>query len=210
MSEEHRIQNIDRYLAYCKHDKLTAKSTVFSTGDVSNSLFYILSGTVTVIKKDSTGRELIIAYLSQGDFFGELGIYSQEGSIRNTSVITRTACEIGEMRYDRFLELVRIYPSIMHEVDSQLAKRLETMTQRVFDAVTFNTPERVIRCLQELCKLPEAHQNEKGVQIKISRTEIAKIVGCTRESVGRILAELHENETIYSKGHTIVVYGAKK
>ena len=72
MQEKQPLQNIERYLAYSKRWELGPKSTVFNDGDASNSLFYIVSGTVTVLKKDEKGREMIVGYLFAGDFFGEL------------------------------------------------------------------------------------------------------------------------------------------
>jgi len=201
--------NIDRYIAYCNNIEHSSKKIVYEEGDESNTLFYIISGSVTVLKRDSTGKEVIIDYLSEGDFFGELGIYSEKGLIRNNNVITKTATVLGEMRYDRFLELARIYPSVLKELDSQMAERLESMSQRVMSLALHDAPERVLNCLHQLCKLPDAKQVEKGVQIKISRMEISKIVGCTRESVGRILQDIEAKGLVSSKGHTFVIHPQK-
>ena len=182
---------------------------MFKEGEASDSLFYIISGSVTVLKRDHNDKEVVIDYLSAGDFFGELGIYSDKGFYRNNDVITKTGTLLGEMRYDRFLELARIYPSILKELDSQMAERLETMSQRVLSLALHDAPERVLNCLYELCKLPDAIQVEGGTQIKISRMEISKIVGCTRESVGRILQDIESRGLVSSKGHTFVIYSDK-
>ena len=210
MSSKHSIPNIERYLAYSKQVKLPAKARVFSKGDDSDSLFYVISGTLSVLAEDHSGREMIIAYLTEGDFFGELGIYDASESIRSAAVVVRTKCELGEMSYKRFLELARIYPSVMQALDSQVAARLKTTTQRVLDLASLTAPARIANCLLDLCKLPDAEQLEDGVKIKISRQDVARIVGCSRELAGKILQDMVDAGTIYSKGMTFIIFGAKK
>ena len=107
------IEYIDRYLAYCETRSVPAKTVVIETGEVSDSLFYILEGTLTVSVTDESGREMILAYLSEGEFFGELGVYDDGQQQRSASVRTRTDCVIGKMDYQRFHELAKIYPSLM-------------------------------------------------------------------------------------------------
>lgn len=108
MSINKQILNIDRYLAYCKHSKIPAKGTVYNAEDTTGSIFYIVTGTVVLMMEDRSGKEMIIDYLSAGSFFGSLGIYDEAATSRGERVVARVDCELGEMQYDRFLELVRI------------------------------------------------------------------------------------------------------
>ncbi|NOP02832.1 helix-turn-helix domain-containing protein, partial [Klebsiella pneumoniae] len=68
---------------------------------------------------------------------------------------------------------------------------------------------RVARCLRELCKQPDAMTHPDGMQIKITRQEIGRIVGCSREMVGRVLKDLEERSLVQVKGKTMVVYGTR-
>lgn len=210
MSTDTLIPNIDRYLAYCKHLKVNAKGTIFQPADAAESIFYIVEGTVVIMMEDRNGREMIIGYSSAGNFLGELGVYTTGLSYRDCRVVAKTDCKLGELPYDRFLELVRIYPSIMQGLDAQIVRQLKETTHRVLDLASLDTPDRVTRCLLDLCKLPQAKQLENGVQIKVSRQEISQIVGCTRESVGRIIQKMNETGEVQSKGMTMLVYGAVK
>ena len=63
--------------------------------------------------------------------------------------------------------------------------------------------------LLELCKQPDAMTHPDGMQIKITRQEIGRIVGCSREMVGRVLKSLEEQGLIEVKGKTMVVYGTR-
>ena len=64
------IPNLDHFLAHCHRRKYPAKSTIIYAGDESDALYYILNGSVTVMIEDDDGREMIMAYLNEGDFFG--------------------------------------------------------------------------------------------------------------------------------------------
>jgi len=203
------IEYIDRYLA-CETRSFPAKTVVIETGEVSDSLFYILEGTLTVSVTDESGREMILAYLSDGEFFGELGVYDDGQQQRSASVRTRTDCVIGKMDYQRFHELAKIYPSLMKPLDSQVASRLRTTTKKVLDLAFLDVTGRVASCLLDLCKLPEAVEVEDGVQLKISRQEIARIVGCSREMAGRILKDMQDMGLIHAQGMTVVLLGATK
>jgi CRP/FNR family cyclic AMP-dependent transcriptional regulator len=67
----------------------------------------------------------------------------------------------------------------------------------------------VSRTLLDLCQEPDALSHPQGTQIRISRQEISRIVGCSREMVGRVLKQLEEAGKISVKGKTIVVFGTR-
>ena len=209
-SEKRLIPNIDRYLSYCEVKNYPAKTAIISAGDAGDTLYYIIKGTITVLVEDDNGREIILAYLSEGDFFGELGIYSEDKQARSACVRARTDCEVGELSYKRFHELAKIYPSLMQALDSQVADRLRMTTRKVLDLAFLDVTGRVASCLLDLCRLAEAIEVDDGVQIKVSRQEIARIVGCSREMAGRIMKDMQDMGLIEAQGMTVVVFGASK
>ncbi len=68
---------------------------------------------------------------------------------------------------------------------------------------------RIARTLLELCDEPDAMTHPDGMQIRITRQEIGRIVGCSREMAGRVLKNMEEQGLIHVKGKTIVVYGTR-
>ncbi len=80
----------------------------------------------------------------------------------------------------------------------------------MLDLAFLEVTGRVASCLLDLCKLPEAVEVEDGVQLKISRQEIARIVGCSREMAGRILKDMQDMGLIHAQGMTVVLLGATK
>ena len=64
---------IEKFLAACHIRRFGAKAAVIRQGDPSRDLFYVVKGSVTVLLEETEGRELVLAYLNPGEFFGELG-----------------------------------------------------------------------------------------------------------------------------------------
>ena len=202
------ITNLDNFLRYCRRTHYKAKSTVLSEGDNSNSLFYIVSGSVTVLLEDSDGREIIVTYLNKGDFFGELGYFHPEVE-RSAYIRCKTSCEIAEISYNRFDEIRDDFPEILFTLGSQLATRLRQTTRKVGDLAFLDVTGRVASTLLDLCKQPDAMTHPDGMQIKITRQDIGRIVGCSREMAGRVLKTLEEQGLVSVSGKTMVVFGTR-
>lgn len=202
------IPNLDRFLANCHRRKYPAKSTIIYAGDESDALYYILKGSVTVMIEDDDGREMIMAYLNAGDFFGEMGLFEAEPS-RSAWVKAKTECEVAEVSYAKFRQLTREDAEILFAVSAQLAGRLRATTRKVGDLAFLDVTGRVAGTLLDLCKQPDAMTHPDGMQIKVTRQEIGRIVGCSREMVGRVLKNLEEQGLVSVKGKTMVVYGTR-
>lgn len=199
------IKNVDNFLPHCHRRNFKAKSTIIYTGDKGESLYYIVSGSAAVVVEDEDGHEMIVAYLNRGDFFGEMALFEQEES-RSAWVRAKTACEVAEISYSRFTSLIEKQPDLMFSVATQMARRLRNTTQKVRDLAFLDVTGRIARTLLDLSKQPDAMTHPEGTQIKITRQEIARIVGCTREVAGKVLKTLEEQGLISAKGQTIVIF----
>ena len=206
-----KIKNLDKLLMHCQRRRYTAKSNIICAGDRSETLFFIIKGSVTILIEDDDGREMIISYLNAGDFFGELGLFEQAGQeqARSAWVRAKIECEVAEISYEKFRELSLQDPDILYVLSGQIAQRLRNTTRKVGDLAFFDVTGRVARCLLELCKQPDAMTHPDGMQIKVTRQEIGRIVGCSREMVGRVLKDLEERNLVDVKGKTMVVFGTR-
>ena len=171
-------------------------------------LYFILDGSVSVLIEDEEGHEIVLAYLNKGDFFGEMGLFDEQIS-RSAWVRARTACEVAEISYAKFRQLYQEHPQILVAMLSQMSERLRNTSRKVSDLAFMDVTGRVARTLLDLCKQPDAMTHPDGMQIRITRQEIGRIVGCSREMVGRVLKSMEESGLIYVKGKTIVVYGTR-
>ncbi|MBP8202599.1 cAMP-activated global transcriptional regulator CRP [Pseudomonas sp. TMP9] len=206
-----KIKNLDKLLAHCHRRRYTAKSTIIYAGDRCETLFFIVKGSVTILIEDDDGKEMIIAYLNAGDFFGEMGLFEKDGTEKERSawVRAKTECEVAELSYAKFRELTQQDPDILYALGSQMAERLRNTTRKVGDLAFLDVTGRVARTLLDLCKQPDAMTHPDGMQIKITRQEIGRIVGCSREMVGRVLKALEEQGLVNVKGKTMVVFGTR-
>ena len=202
------IPKIDEFLNHCHRRRYPAKSTIIYAGDNSDSLYYIISGSVTVLIEDDEGREMIVAYLNEGDFFGEMGLFDEQDS-RSAWVRARTQCEVAQISYDKLRTLSRELPEILYAMLQQLALRLRNTSRKVGDLAFMDVSGRVARVLLDVCKQPDAMTHPDGMQIRITRQELGRIAGCSREMVGRVLKNLEEENLISVAGKTIVVFGAR-
>lgn len=203
------IKDLDNFLAHCHRRRYPAKSTLIYAGDKSESLYYIVKGSVTVIIEDDEGREMIVAYLNDGDFFGEMGVFEQQDDSRSAWIRTKVECEVAEINYAKFHELSELHPEYLYALGAQMARRLRNTTRKVGDLAFLDVTGRVAGTLLELSKEPDAMTHPDGMQIKITRQEIGRIVGCSREMVGRVLKTLEEQGLVDVKGKTMVVYGTR-
>ncbi|GAB2190209.1 cAMP-activated global transcriptional regulator CRP [Sessilibacter sp. MAH2] len=202
------INNVEQFLSHCHRRRYPAKSTLIYAGDKSDSLYYIIQGSVTVVIEDDEGHEMIVAYLNDGDFFGEMGLFDQHDS-RSAWVRAKTECEVAEISYAKFQELTASHPEFLFALGTQMAKRLRNTTRKVGDLAFLDVTGRVARTLLDLCNEPDAMTHPDGMQIKITRQEIGRIVGCSREMVGRVLKTLEDQGLVSVKGKTMVVFGTR-
>lgn len=196
---------IDRFLECCHRRQFKAKSAIIRQGDPSGELFYIVSGSVTVLLEDHKGHEIVLAYLNAGDFFGEMGLFN--ANLNRTALVrARSGCEIGQMSYEQLRSLPDIFPGLLLTLSSQLALRLRKMNRKFGNLAFMDVSGRIARAMLDLCREPDAMTHPEGMQIRVTRQELGRIVGCSREMVGRVLKELEERGLIAIHGKTIVVH----
>lgn len=199
--------NMEEFLAMAHRRRYPRGSTIIYAGDQSDSIYYITRGSVTVIIEDDAGHEIIVAYLNEGDFVGEMAMFG-EGT-RTAWIKAKTDCEVAELSYEKFIDLSQRDSGMLYQLARQLADRLKNTTQKVGDLAFLDVTGRVARALLDLCGEPDAMTHPDGMQIKVTRQEIGRIVGCSREMVGRVLKTLEDQGLVSVKGKTMVVYGAR-
>ncbi|MDH5711241.1 MAG: cAMP-activated global transcriptional regulator CRP [Gammaproteobacteria bacterium] len=203
--------SIEKLLSHSHRKTHPARKVIIHEGDDSKSLYYIIEGSVSVQAESESGEEIILAHLNPGDFFGEAGLFelSDDDAKRSAWVHARTRCVIAEISYQEFRKLVAEDPAILFLLTSQLFTRLRKTSLKVRDLIFLDVKGRIAHCLLELSKEPDALTHPEGMQIKSTRQDLAKMVGCSREMAGRVLKELEDDHLISAHGKTIVVFGTR-
>lgn len=200
---------LDKFLGYCHRKNYPPKTDVIRPGDPPDTLYYIVEGSVTVLIEDEEGNEIILAYLNAGDFIGEMGLFSRQNS-RGALVRTRVKSEIAEIGYRRLNQLFDsglrdLQRELLFAIGGQLTKRLLDTSRKVRDLAFVDVSGRVARTLIQLSQEPDAISHPDGRQIRITRQELARIVGCSREMVGRVMKNLEEEGMLTARGKTMVI-----
>jgi len=205
------LPNVENFLRHCQRKDYKSKSVVLQQGELSDTLYLILDGSVSVMVEDESepGHMLVVAYLNPGDFVGEMGLFDDEAQVRSAMVVAKTQCEVAEISYERFHQIRGQYPDILYAVSRQLGSRLRQTTRKLSDLAFVDVSGRIAHTLLDLCKEPDAMTHPDGMQIKVTRQELGKIVGCSREMAGRVLKALAEEGLVSVSGKTMVVYGTR-
>ncbi|MFK5950046.1 MAG: cAMP-activated global transcriptional regulator CRP [Methylococcales bacterium] len=204
---------LEHFLSLCHTRSYPSKAIIIRPGDIGDKLLFIIDGSVSVTVEDESGHELILAYLNKHDFIGEIGVF-KGSETRTVTVKTRTKCHLAEISYDRLRqalknELAEYATDILYMFGEQLSTRLLITSRKYQDLAFMDVEGRIARTLLDLCKEPDAITHPDGMQLSITRQEIGRIVGCSREMAGRVLKELNDKELISAHGKTIVVFGTR-
>ncbi len=201
------------FLSYC-HTKTYEKGVdIMRQGDPAETFYYLIDGSVAAVIDDDDKRELLLAYINKGEFIGEMGLFMAQKS-RSVNIRTRTKCKVAEITYarmDRLLdnEMKDYAKSLLCAIALQLSQRLRQTSRKVGHLAFLDVTGRIAGTLLDLCKQPDAMTHPDGMQIRVTRQEIGRIVGCSREMAGRVLKSLEEQGLIAVAGKTIVVFGTR-
>lgn len=200
-----RIPNAEAFLVHCERISVKSKTVVFRQGEPSEDLYLILDGSVSVIVDDSEDpdQEMVVSYLNPGEFFGEMGLFGEE--TRTANLITRTPCEFAKISYEDFHSVRERFPDVLYALTAQIGQRLKNTTRKLADLTFIDVYGRIHRSLIQLTSLPEAMTHPDGMQIRVTRQELGKLIGCSREMAGRVLKMLEGDGYINVAGKTIVV-----
>jgi len=201
------------FLAHCHRRKYPARTEFIQPGDPAESLYYLIDGSVTVLIEDEDNHEIILAYLNKGAFIGEMGLFMTQPQ-RTVMVRSRTPCELAEIAYTKLEQLFKTdlapyMKDILYALGKQQTERLINTSQKVGHLAFLDVTGRIAGTLLDLSKQPDAMTHPDGMQIKVTRQEIGRIVGCSREMAGRVLKNLEEQGLIDVHGKTIVVFGTR-
>jgi CRP/FNR family cyclic AMP-dependent transcriptional regulator len=205
------IPTIESFLRHCQRQNHRSKSVILHAGAVSDSLFIILDGSVSVMVEDESDKDhkMVVSYLNPGDFFGEMSLFNDEVELRSAEIVARTQCEVAEISHERFHQIRREFPDILFAIGRQMSARLRQTTAKLKDLAFVDVSGRVAHTLLDLSRQPDAMTHPDGMQIKVTRQELGKIVGCSREMAGRVLKSLEQEGLVAVAGKTMVVQGTR-
>ncbi len=203
---------IERFVANCHRRKYPARTEVFHPGDPAGTLYYIISGSVSIIAREDDERELVLGYIGPGEFVGEMGLFV-ETEQRGVALRTRTPCDLAEISYERLQGLLAAQLNdatrLLHSIGAQISQRLLDTSRKAGRLAFLDVSDRIYRTLFDLAKEPESMTHPLGTQLRVSRQELSRLVGCSREMAGRVLKKLQADGKLHARGKTVVLYGTR-
>lgn len=157
-------------------------------GQKSNALFILLTGRARVMTSDSRGREVILAALAQGDYLGEMSIIDNEP--HSATVRAEVQTDVLMLGRTEFARCLTENASMSLVVMRGLVKRLRHADRKIESLALLDVYGRVAHALLDFA-VSDA-QGQLVIKDKISRQDLAKMVGASREMVSRVMKDLEE------------------
>jgi len=190
--------------ATSRRQKFPAKNMVFQEGEPGDVLMVILSGRVKVLLSGKHGQEFILAMLGPGNFFGEMALL--EAAPRSATVMTVEPCEFLLLEQKNLIGLLKTQPLIAVKILKHLSQRLRKTNEQIRSLVMFDIYGRVGRCLLNLAETKGGRANGQFlVPNRPSFQEMAKMVGCSRETLSRAMKALKDNGCLTVTRNTIYI-----
>ena len=161
-------------------------AVIVNEGDLSESLYVILSGRVKVYSSDDDGNEIILSFQGPGEYFGEMALLDE--TPRSASVVTLEPTRLAVISKEEFRNCLVNQPDIGLDLIHNLVRRVRALTEKVKSLGLEDVYGRVTRTLVALAA---SRDNGKMViEQRLTHQEIANMVGSSREMVSRIMADL--------------------
>jgi CRP/FNR family transcriptional regulator, cyclic AMP receptor protein len=169
-------------------------------GKKTNSLFILLTGRARVLSSDERGREVILAVLQPGNYVGEMSLIDNE---------PHSATVRAELQTDMLIlgraEFARCLPensSLSYAIMRGLVQRLRSADRQIESLALLDVYGRVARSLLDMA---EDDGPVKIIRSKVSRQDLAKVVGASREMVSRVMKDLEDRGMVQTQENGSVI-----
>jgi len=180
------------------------RSIVFQEGDPGDFLLVILSGRVKVILVGESGQETTIAILERPGFLGEVALL--DDSPRSATVMTLENSAFLQIARAPFLALINKHPNIALKIMSHLSGALRDANEQIRTLSMFDAYGRIVRSLLRIARTHgQADGNRIVIRPKPSFQELARMIGCSRETVSRAIKTLQDTGYVSSIDRGLVL-----
>ncbi len=185
-------------------------SYLFFENEEGNSLYIVVSGLVKIFKSDQTGRTKTLAYLKEGDFFGEMAMLDEQKRSASASVLEDSVVLILN-RSDFQMEILN-NPLIALRLMQAISSRLRSADKQIEDLTFRNLPGRVASAIIELSKKHgiKTAAGQVKIDLKLTHQELAEMIGTAREVVTSILNDFRKAKCIAIEEKHIIIIDLKE
>ena len=194
-------------------DKMVSKkfesgNLIFLEESEGKNLFFVVEGSVKVTRLSKDGREVILAMLNAGDFFGEMSLL--DGEARSANVIALEKTEVLSLNRDDFLVVLHDYPKIAIQLLKEMTSRLRKSDRQIVSLSLSDAEKRIALCIVRFADEQGFIKNGQVTIPKIPiQQDIANMAGTSRETVSRAMSLLTEEKYIERNGKELKILNYK-
>jgi CRP/FNR family transcriptional regulator, cyclic AMP receptor protein len=182
---------------------------VFREGDSGDRLFVIVDGKVKLGRSSSDGRENLLAILGPGQMFGELSLF--DPGPRSATVTAVTDVTFETLSHDELVRWLTGRPDVARGLLGQLAARLRKANDVVADLVFSDVPGRVAKALLDLSsRFGRTADDGVHVHHDLTQEELAQLVGASRETVNKALADFAHRGWLRLEPRSVVILDVER
>ena len=189
--------------------KIRRGEVLFREGDSGDRLFVVSDGKVKLGRTSSDGRENLLAILGPGQMFGELSLF--DPGPRSATVTAVTDVSMLVLSHDEMVRWLSGRPEVARGLLSQLAGRLRKANDVVADLVFSDVPGRVAKALLDLsARFGRTADDGVHVHHDLTQEELAQLVGASRETVNKALADFAQRGWLRLEPRSVVLLDVER
>ena len=184
--------------------KVSKGQTLFKEGDAGDRLFVVVEGKLKLGTSSGDGRENLLSILGPGDMFGELSLF--DPGPRTATATAVTDARVLALANDQVIGWVTAHPQVSLQLLKRLARRLRRTNEVLADLVFADVPGRVAKAIMDLGERFGTRKDD-GLHVnhELTQEELAQLVGASRETVNKALADFAGRGWVRLEPRAVVV-----
>ncbi|HEY1917094.1 MAG TPA: Crp/Fnr family transcriptional regulator [Streptosporangiaceae bacterium] len=184
--------------------KLERGERLFAEGDDGDRLYVVLDGKIKLTRAASDGRENLLSVIGPGEMFGELSLFDPRPRTSSASAVTEA--RLAALAHGKLLDWLTDHPDSALHMLRALAQRLRRANDVMADLVFTDVPGRVAKQLLDLAsRFGEEQPDGLHVNHDLTQEELAQLVGASRETVNKALADFVARGWIHLSARSVVL-----
>ena len=194
------LRNLERR---CRWRRYGSGEQILDKDSNDRDVYFVAEGSVQVVNYSLTGREIALARVPCGGYFGELSAI--DGEPRSASVVAVENCLLGSLAPSLFIDQIVGHPKLGVHVLNRLAGIIRSCDERIMDLSTLGAVQRVYLQVLRLAEESPANPGQYLIKAMPTHKAIAAMASTTRETVARSVSQLVSSGIIERKGRVVYI-----
>lgn len=184
--------------------KIAKGSILFKEGDDGEHLYVIVDGKLKLGTSSGDGRENLLSILGPGEMFGELSLF--DPGPRTSTATAVTDAKLLSLSHEKVIPWLKQNPEVSLQLLTRLSQRLRRTNEAVGDLVFSDVPGRVAKALIDLGdRFGKTTPEGLLVNHDLTQEELAQLVGASRETVNKALADFAGRGWLKLDGRSVLI-----